>query len=175
MNAIKLIAEYWSQITLLLLGVGYFIKRVYDHKSKKLEINFTLFQQHKINAVSNFLDSYSKTIWMFNELSFYKVLRHLYTAEQIDEIVFPPLNEMRKSTLEIEIYFDDIVYEDFKIIMTEFFNLNNKIMKMWSQDANMQTLIQRGNELELAHLNTVRLTEKHLNIIGQKIKAMYKA
>ncbi len=57
----ELFTTYWSQVTLLIIGIGYFIKRIFDQKSKKLEINHSLFQQNRINAVSKFLSTYAKT------------------------------------------------------------------------------------------------------------------
>ena len=45
MNIADLFTTYWSQMTLILLGVGYFFKRWFDNKSKKIEINHSIYQQ----------------------------------------------------------------------------------------------------------------------------------
>ena len=51
-----ILTKYWSQITLLLLAIGYFIKHIYSLREKR----HSLFQQNKINAISKFLTCYSE-------------------------------------------------------------------------------------------------------------------
>lgn len=57
--SLKDLATIYSGVTLAVLGViGYFIKRYYDLKSKKVEIRHSLFQQNKITAITYYLSSY---------------------------------------------------------------------------------------------------------------------
>jgi hypothetical protein len=64
---------YWSQVTLILLAVGYLIKRGLDIKSKKTEINHSLFQQNRISSVKTFFSKYAKTELMWNQLAIYEI------------------------------------------------------------------------------------------------------
>jgi len=40
----EILTTYWSQTLLLLLGIGYLVKRGLDFRSKKKEINHSLFK-----------------------------------------------------------------------------------------------------------------------------------
>ena len=51
----ELFTTYWSQITLLLIGISYFIKRGFDIKTRKIEINHSLYQQNRLSTVNRFL------------------------------------------------------------------------------------------------------------------------
>lgn len=53
------LATTYSGVTIAILAlIGYFIKRVYDLKSKKVEIRYSLFQQNKITALTYYVSSY---------------------------------------------------------------------------------------------------------------------
>jgi hypothetical protein len=64
----KLFTEYWSQFTLLLIGFGYFIKRIFDNISKRQEINHSLFQQKKLEVANSFFSTYAKAELIFTHI-----------------------------------------------------------------------------------------------------------
>lgn len=87
-----ILTTYWSQITLLLVGIGYLIKRGLDIKSKKLEINHSLFQQNRLYAINRFFESYAKVELMWNQIAIYDIISQKLSPMEIDLLVFPTLN-----------------------------------------------------------------------------------
>ena len=73
-----LLTTYWPQTTLFLtfiIGlIVYFIKRAFDTKSKKIEVNHTLFQQNRLAAVNRFFENYSKVATYWNQIPIYDVI-----------------------------------------------------------------------------------------------------
>lgn len=86
MKLIELFTTYLSQLTLVLLAISYFIKRLFDNKSKKLEITYSLFQQNKIIAINNFFANYIKVEFLWNQLSHREALSYKITAKRIRHI-----------------------------------------------------------------------------------------
>ena len=104
-----LLGKYWAQTAFvlgLLCGVlSYFIKRLFDFKSKKREINHTQFLNHRINAVNGFIVSYTKISREWDNLPIYDILMHKLTAGKIDNIMKTPKTEMKLSTESLVPYY----------------------------------------------------------------------
>lgn len=171
----ELFTTYWSQVTLLLVGVGYFIKRVFDQKSKKLEINHSLFQQNRIVAVSNFLSAYGKTELMWREIAIYKILSDAIEVNQIDNIIWPPLNELKKTVLELKIYFEGEGYSNFEKILDGFLSINTKLSNLYFGGNSDLTLIQRANSFHLFKEEVFKANDVFLTIVCKEIREIYKS
>ena len=50
MSKDEILIKYWSQISLFLLFIGYFIKRLFDLMTKKIEVNYALYQENMIRS-----------------------------------------------------------------------------------------------------------------------------
>src|SRR5258706_15161692 len=94
---------YGSLLTLLILGIGYFIKRVYDLKAKKIEAKHSLFQQNKIAAIVNFFEVYSKVDSMWHRFPIYNVINRQITVTEIDNLLLP-LDNLQTSILQLSLY-----------------------------------------------------------------------
>lgn len=175
MSIEQLFTTYWSQVTLLLVGFGYFIKRGLDLKSKKLEINHSLFQQNRIIAVSNFLSAYAKTELMWREIAIYKILSNTLDANQIDSIIWPPLNEMKKSVLELRIYFDKDTHPNFEKILDGFLSINNKLSDLYFGGNPNLSLLQKSNSFHLFKEGKIIENDKLLTQTCELIREIYKS
>jgi hypothetical protein len=102
-----LFTTYGSFATLILLGLGYFIKRKYDLKSrkietkyalesKKIENNYFFFQEGRIKAISRFFDNYSKVERMWHSFSIHKVIERELSASELDNVVWTSMNPLKK-------------------------------------------------------------------------------
>ncbi len=128
---------YWPQITLLLGGVAFFIQRRYEYKTKKIEINHTVFQQNRINAVNNFFKSYNDAKRMWHELSVFDVIDpSKVTGQTLDSAVQPKLVALELSLLQLRFYFKSDTYDLFLEVEKNF----NKIY-----DALSEARIKLGN------------------------------
>jgi hypothetical protein len=141
-----LLTTYWSQVTLLLLTVGYFIKRIFDNKSKKLEISYSLFQQNRINTVNNFFSNYAKVEFMWHKLPHSDILSHKMPGKEIDQIIWPQLNDLKQSVLELKMYFlaNDHIY--FQKLLDNLLLINGNLMDNHSYYGEEPSLIQKIND-----------------------------
>jgi len=171
----EIFTTYWSQVTLLIIGIGYFIKRIFDQKSKKLEINHSLFQQNRINAVSKFLSTYAKTELMWREVAIYKILSKELKADQIDNIIWPPLREMKMSVLELKIYFEGDTHNGFEKLLEGFLSINSKLIDLYSEKNEDLLLIQKSNEFHSFKDKTLIKNEELLTNLCKEIRKIYKS
>lgn len=142
----ELFTTYWSQLTLLLLGIGYFIKRGLDTISNKREINHNLFQQYRLKAVNDFFSSYAKTEQMWKDLSIYPILEYKIDTKEMDKIIFGPVNELRKSVLELLIYFPEKDHKLFSDILNNVLSINGKLSEIYFKYDKETSVIVKSNE-----------------------------
>jgi len=144
----EMVTKYWSQITLLLLGIGYFVRSILDLVFKKREINHTLFQNRRLESVSHFYSLYAKTEQMWKGISIYEILNRKITPKEIDNIVFPSIDELQRTVLELEIYFDEKQYNHFEDILNNVQMINKRLSQLyWNDDENVTT-INKANDFE---------------------------
>jgi hypothetical protein len=171
----QLFTTYWSQVTLLLVAVGYFIKRFFDQNSKKLEINHSLFQQNRILSVSNFLKAYGKTEMMWREMAIYRILDNKLDANEIDNIIWPPLNEMKKSVLELKIYFDKETHTDFEKMLDGFLAINRKLSELYFGGESDISLMQKSNTFHFYKEEKIKENDALLTHICENIRKIFKS
>ncbi len=171
----ELLTTYWSQVTLLLVTTGYFIKRIFDQKSKKLEINHSLFQQNRINALSNFLSAYGKTELMWREIAIYRILNNTLDTNQIDSIIWPPLNELKRSVLELQLYFDEDKHKNFEKLLDGFLSINNMLSSIYFGTNEGLTLIQKSNNFHSFKEKVFKENNALLNSVCREIRQIYKS
>jgi len=129
MKFTDLLTTYWSQVTLVLLGIGYFIKLGFSNKSKKIEINHSLFQQNRIETINRFFESYSESVNMWKEISLERIFpddyysKNKYTITDMDNMTRPILNQLDINLLQLKVYFEEKYYKHFENIVN-----NNKLL-----------------------------------------------
>jgi len=103
----EFLITYNSLITLALLSVAYFVKRKYDLKTKKIETHYSFFQQNKVNAVKSFFENYNAAERMWHAFPVSAFTGTTHTAAEIDKIVWPHLNAVKSSIVELNLYFNE--------------------------------------------------------------------
>ena len=131
MDIEQVFTTYWSQTVLLLAVVSYFGKRFFDLKAKQKEINHSLFQQRKLDAVNNFFLKYSETELMWDNLEIYSILEDKFSSSELDEIIYSKLNELRKSEIELQIYFKEKEYNMFVRLVESMWTINGVLKKVY--------------------------------------------
>ena len=169
----KLFTTYWSQFTLILLAVAYFIKRFFDLKTKKIEITYSLFQQNKINAVNQFFSNYAKVEHMWHQLSYWDAIEHKISSKELDIMIWPSLNDLKKSVLELKIYFSDIDYKDFENILSNFLAINKNLSDNYFNNSKTEDIIKKTNNF--LHFKEVKLKENSviLKNLSKNIRTSY--
>lgn len=174
MKIVDLFTTYWSQVTLILLGVAYFIKRWFDNKSKKIEINHSIYQQHRIIAINDFLDAYSKVEQMWSHLEIYEIFRNDLSAKDIDKIIFPPLNGLTRSSLVLRIYFSNNQYENIKKIVDNMYSINSELSRLYFNDAQMK-IVEKVNKYNFHKEKMIKENDALLAEFIEVIKNTYKS
>lgn len=131
MKVSELFTTYWSQVTLLLFAIGAIINWVINLKSKKYEINHSLFQQNRLSSVNRYFDSYSKAVIFFNTISIYKVFNMEYDVKQMDNMTRPLFSDLEKNFLELKIYFDEVDSNNFKSININIISIHRRLSDLY--------------------------------------------
>jgi hypothetical protein len=127
----ELFTTYWSQFTLILLGLGYLIKYVLDLIFKKREINFTILQNRKLDSINKFFSRYAKVESMWLDLAIYPILRGEVKADEIDIIIFSSINEFKSSVFEVKIYTNDEENEKYDLLYENMMLINKKLNSLY--------------------------------------------
>jgi hypothetical protein len=169
----KLLTVYWSQTTLFIVAIAYFIKRVFDNKSKKMEINHSLFQENRLKVISNFYTHYAKTTFLWHHLAIYDVLSNKLSAKEIDDLIWPILDDLKKSQMELQIYFDDQEMVLFKDLVDGVYSINKKLSDLFFNSNSNNTLSSKVNEFHIFQYTVDKKNEQIIKQISDIIKATY--
>lgn len=140
------LTKYWSQVVLALGFVACFGQLFFNLKYKKIEISFSLFQQNKISAVSNFYLNYAKVESMWHQLPIFDIYNQKISAKEMDNLIYPPLYELQKSILELKIYFSGDEHKNFQNILNNFYMINNNIKKHYINDYDEINTLYKTND-----------------------------
>ena len=174
MTVKDLLTTYWSQVTLILLAIGYLLKRLLDIKSKKTEINHSLFQQNRIIAVKSYFSIYAKTELMWQQLSIYEILEHKLPAKEIDKIIFPSLNALQEITLELKLYFEEDYQKYFEQLTFGIKSINGKLLGLYSSLNLEKNTTEKVNDYDSFKENIFIKNKDLMDELCLKIKDLYK-
>lgn len=145
MSLKELLTDYWSQLTFLLLGIGIIIKIILDFISKKKEINHSIFQEKKLQAVNNFFRHYSKIEQHWIELPIYEIIRHEIKPKQLDDIEVPLISNLKQSILELQIYFKESEHNKFREVLENTFEVKRTLSDVYLNYSPSEKSIERSN------------------------------
>lgn len=174
MKFTELLTVYWSQVLIVLAGLGYLLKRILDLRSKKTETNHSLFQQNRLSAVNRFFENYSKSELMWNQIAIYDILERKLSAKEIDKIIFPVLNELDKNLLELMIYFDEKELRNFKIIVENIKTINQALSNIYFDYDREKTISNKTSEFALAKNKALISNNKILIELAKTIRQTFK-
>lgn len=171
-NTIKLIlSDYWAQISFILLGLGYLIKTIISITYKRKEINMSIFQKGKIDAVNHFLDIYSVTKSTINTLPEYDIYDRKISANGIDNIIQPMKLNLYRVNNEIRIYFDSDIFSAFNQIITNIEKIDSKLQNIYF-DPRGKEYSSTNKSIDFLGIKTVCFeeNEKILSMVLNKIR-----
>ena len=169
MSLKELLTDYWSQLTFLLLGLGIIIKIILDFVSKKKEINHSLFQEKKLQAVNNFFQHFSKIEQHWIELPIFEVLRKEIKPKELDDIEFPLISNLKQSILELQIYFKAIEHRKFKKILENTFEVKKTLADVYLNYSPDEKTVERSNHFLLKR---DQVSEKNQELIKEITKSI---
>ena len=169
----QLFTTYWSQLTLILLGIGYFIKRILDNISKKREINHSLFQQKRLESVNSFYSIYAKSERMWVHIRIHEIVQNKISPTDLDETIFPLLNDLKRNLLELQIYFDDVEHARFKNIYDNLNLINRKLSDIYFDFDQNKTNTQKSNSFQFYRDDVLEKNELILKKISTNLKKTF--
>jgi hypothetical protein len=141
----EIFVKYWSQILLLITTIGIGLKMVFNYRLKKKEINHSIFQQNRMDALVRFYNAYAEVNSMWVKLPIYKILKTEISSEQIDNIIQPPLNKLEASVLILQLYFEENIFEMFKKVERNMFRINGHYLNISFDFKEDETIINKAN------------------------------
>lgn len=90
----KIFTTYGAFATMLFGLIAYFINRFYNYKSKKAELDYSFFQEHKIKAIIKFFDCYGKSERMWHHFPIYRLLNKQINETDLDSMIWPLMNSL---------------------------------------------------------------------------------
>jgi hypothetical protein len=170
----EILTTYWSQTTLILAFIGYFLKRFFDNKSKKREINHTLFQKHRINSINEFYDAYAINKRMWYEIPIYDIMNHKTDTEKIDNLILPSLNDLRKSVVKLQIYFEKKDFQTMQLVLDNIDLINNRLMEIFFEIEKTPSAIVDVNQYQYLRDEKMDENEEIFEKINMILRKTYK-
>ena len=170
----EIFTKYWNQITIFLFAIGYFVKLVFDNLKNKREINHNLFQQNRLNSLNRFFKSYSGVEQMLISMPIFDILDRKISAKQLDTIVFPPLNDLKASVVELQIYFKPEDHLLFKEILNNIILVKDKIGELYLRLNRYNNDIAESNTYQYIRIDKLKENEKLLDKISFMIQETFK-
>ena len=164
-----ILTKYWSQITLLLLAIGYFIKHIYSLR----ETRHSLFQQNKINAISKFLTCYSEAENVWRDLPIYNIIHEKLTVKEMDNLIFPSMNNLKNTQVELHLYLNNIEIKPFEVIVDSLFKLNKKVSDIYFNTTPENKNIDSLNEYYFLKEEVIKNNRNALQEIGKTIRKKF--
>ncbi len=165
-----MLTTYWSQITLILFGIGFLIKSSIDLSSKKTEINHSLFQQKKLESINSFFSNYASTAQMWKDIPIYKILERKMTAKEIDNYIFPLMNELRRNVVELKIYFKENEHKNFVSILENMHDIKGKLHEEYFHFGDNKTIIEKSNDFQCFRDEKLKENENIFKKITTKLQ-----
>ena len=170
----EIFTKYWGQTTLILLGFAYFVKRILDNISKKKEINHTLFQEKRLEVSRDFFLAYAETKQMWNSIGIYNILNNQVSIKELDDIIIPVLNNLEKTILELEIYFDEAEHQKFVAVSRNTIAINKKLQELYFHYNSENTITDNAKEFKRFKEDRQKEDVERLSEISGLIKKTFK-
>lgn len=170
----KILEEYWSQTLLLITAIGFILRMIFSFILKKKEIYHGINHKNRMDALIRFFNVYAEVKSMWTKLPIYKIYRNELSDNEIDNEIQPALNKLEATVIELQIYFDDKLYENFKQIKRNMYRMNKQFLDIAFDNNSDYGLIQKTNNYtyfreDIEKENTIILTEIN-KLISKKYK-----
>lgn len=169
----KILEDYWSQILLLLTGLGIIMRMIFDFLLKKKEINHGIFQKNRMDALIRFYSVYAEVKSMWVKLPIFQIYRDELTSDEIDNRIQPPLNKLEASIIELQIYFKEALYDKFKEIEKNMFKMNRHFLDRAFEIDSEISLTHRTNNYIIFREKIEKENSRLLAEINKEISKKY--
>jgi len=151
LNILGVLAENGTVVLAFFGLIGYFIKRIFDLKSKKIEIKYNLYHQAKLKYMIEFQASYFA---FEKELSNYTkafIKNKTVLISEVEERLSSKLEQFNASHENIRFFIKDLDKPAFDRISKNLWHFHNKLVQFFrNKDQMSESDISKSiNELEI--------------------------
>lgn len=169
----ELVTTYWSQVTLILLGIGYLIKHSMDISAKRNEAKFSIFQSKRIEAIEKYLTAYAKAEQMWWHLSVLEIFNNKYTPRQIDTMIFSDLNEVRSNALKLKLFLSNSEMSAIDQISERLFSINTTLSNLYFNDDQKLAPGPKSRKFHAVRESILDTNKEEIHIITQQLRSSY--
>lgn len=166
--------KYWPQVTLVLGAFAYFIQRLFDYKSKKVEINHSIFQQNRIDAVNRFFKTYNDAKRAWHELNYWDAIESRMPASELDSKIQSSVQAVRLSILELRFYFEPKIYDIFVQIEKGLDEIYNTMSVLRGDYSERENKIVRGNRFSFTKEKNFKANDKLITHLCDLLRKDFK-
>ena len=169
----QLLKDYWAQLTLVLAGVGYLVRKGQEERARKREINHEQFQQNRITALNDYLGCYSRVAAMWKMLTVSDAVNRRISPKELDAFILPSLHDFKRATLMMGIYFKGGDLSAIKQVYDNMAAINNTLMQIYFDYDTETKGIARANEFEFKKEAMVRDSEQLLEHLANRVRILF--
>ena len=161
-----ILTTYWAQTVLLMAVLGFLLKRIFDLRTKKIEVKQSLFQQNRNTAIIRFIDTYIELQSLYRQ-----ILSQTFDNNTIGNTDFYKLAEEKyeqlySSFFYFKIFLDPLEQARYADLVTEMRNISTKLFdtstKIYTGDKDL--LIA---ELKAYISDKLKENNENIKVIGQ--------
>lgn len=169
----KVLTTYWNQFLILVALVGYFGNRFFERKFKERELKSTLFQTQKLAAINKFIQIYTGTETMFNQLPYYDIFAGNHTAKELDAMVQPSLNSLRLALNELKLFLKPNELKSYQEINDNVKGLMEILTNLYFNRDKKSDGSCEANEYSFAVQKMIGKNKINLSNIGAEFRSTY--
>ena len=170
----KILEEYWSQTLLLLTVIGIILRMIFSFLLKKREINHGINYKNRMDALIRFFNIYAEVKTMWTKLPIFRIYENKLSSNEIDEQIQPALNKLEASVIELQIYFDEKLYDKFKLIEKNMFRMNRRFLDIAFEINQDRNLTHKTNDYTFFKEDIEKENADLLKEINKIISKKYK-
>jgi hypothetical protein len=111
---------------------------------------------------------------MWHQLPIYQIFKREIKATEIDRIIWPPLNALQASILELKIYFDGNDYKTFELIYDNFLKINRVVGINYSDFDRERNEVHKANDFEDIRLKIAKENSVLIDQVGVLVRNTFK-
>jgi hypothetical protein len=161
-----ILTTYWAQTVLLLATLGFLIKRIFDLRTKKIEVKQNLFQQNRNAAIIRFIDKYIGLQSLYRQILSQTFDTNKISKTDFNELIEDKYEQLYASYFYFKMFLDPLEQVRYADLITEMQNISAKIIDTSAKinTGDKDLLIP---ELKTYISDKLRVNNDNIKVIGQ--------
>jgi hypothetical protein len=161
-----ILTTYWAQTVLLLATFGFLLKRIFDLRTKKIEVKQNQFQQNRNAAIIRFIDTYIGLQSLYRQILSQTFDTNKIGNTDFNELIEDKYEQLYASYFYFKILLDPLEQARYSDLITEMRNISAKIIDT-STKINASDKDLLIPELKTYISDKLKENNDNLKVIGQ--------